>query len=320
MKKVIAILCLIAILAVVSCCFVGCVKSEPEDLISEDEQWSYRHTVDTVEVSVTNQTKINKYVKEGYEIIATDGKHSTLQRTTYSLLAYLGDESEVTVPATVDGHKIDTYESGLFLKQADNSNRRLRETYTANETLVTVTFAEGVDVIPDLACYMCVNLQTVNISSTVKKIGDFSFFGCGKLESISIPSSVNHIGAYTFRECASLKTVNISVASDSEFPPYLGDYCFYMVDEKSFNNDQYYIIPDLKIVVDRPELFDNDYLTKAFRENKNNDYRNWKIYIGYLEKKTSKKIIVYPCYVYDTNGDPVFQPEYDADGNPIYKD
>ncbi len=63
--------------------------------------------------------------------------------------------------------------------------------------------------------------------------------------------------------------------------PKIGDKCFYMVDNKSDDDDQYYVIPDLQIRVANVALYDSEAIEAERRKTKNNDYRYW---IDYIER------------------------------------
>ena len=287
MKKFVAILSLVLVLCMIGATLTAC--GEDTTVLSQDKEWRYQSN--TVSVTVKTQAEVDDYIAKGYTVVST-GKKTTLERTYYSLVSYTGNEADVTVPASVDGHTIEAVESGLFMRMDDGStHKKMRDTYAANTTLETVTFACDIDAIPSMTFYMCEALTSVTLPANVKSIGDFSFFGCKSLTSLSFPATVQSIGEYAFRECGALTSITINNAADDEFPPYIGDKCFYMLNEKSSDDDQYYIIPTLKIYVASTAVFDAAYIHQAFKTNKNNDYRNWLVYIG--EKKSDD------CFVYD---------------------
>ena len=63
--------------------------------------------------------------------------------------------------------------------------------------------------------------------------------------------------------------------------PKLGDKAFYLVNEKSSKDDQYYINPDLKFYVPAAALglYDTDAIEAERRKTHTNDYRYWSEYI-----------------------------------------
>ena len=196
---------------------------------------------------------------------------------------YLGDAAEVIVPAKidVDGTEIAVTKLGdeAFRKIDDGKGKwRDRETYAKNLTLKKITIEEGVTSIGGMAFYLCSELNEVNLPESMESIGDFAFFGCASLQSITLPKNVNYIGAYSFRACENLKTVNVLAEAAL---PKIGDKAFYLVDNNSSDDDQYYIIPNLKINVPASAigLYDADAIEANRKQTKKNDYRYWTDYI-----------------------------------------
>ena len=287
MKKIVAVLCIAALLCALCVAMTACGE-EDTTAISQNGLWKYK--LCTEQVSTADAAAIADYQAEGYTVVK-EGKKTTLQRQYYSLVSYLGQDSTVTVPSQVDGHTIETLESGLFMRINDGStSARMRDVYDVNDTLVSVTFECEVQSIPSMCFYLCEKLQSVTLPK-VSSIGDFAFFGCKSLTSLDIPAEVKSIGEYAFRECVALQAVTIHNAADEQFAPYIGAKCFYLVNDKNSGEDQYYVIPDIKIYVANIAVFDPEYIHAAFKENKNNDYRNWLDYDGDDEDK--------PCYIYD---------------------
>ena len=96
---------------------------------------------------------------------------------------------------------------------------------------------------------------------------------------ITFPKNVSSIGAYSFRACDKLVQVNVMA---EDFLPEIGDKAFYLIDEKSSDDDQYYINPELKIYVPEEALsfYDADKIEARRRETKKNDHRYWIDYIN----------------------------------------
>lgn len=202
---------------------------------------------------------------------------------TVTLDAYLGDAAAVVVPNVidVDGDLIPVTKigDGAFMKIADKSGKwRDRDTYTKNTVLKTVVVSEGVTSIGNMAFYLCSELTDVVLPQSLTSISDFAFFGCTALTEITIPKNVSSIGAYSFRACSALTRVNVMA---EEVLPDLGDKAFYLVNEKSSKDDQYYINPALKIYVPTGayHLYDADKIEQERRETKKNNHRYWSDYI-----------------------------------------
>ena len=81
-------------------------------------------------------------------------------------------------------------------------------TYTlpqyAKESLLKVTYEEGITSLPTYALYYCSKITEVNLPSTLTTIGEYAFFRCSSLTSATIPQTVTNIGYRAFYECSML--------------------------------------------------------------------------------------------------------------------
>ena len=84
---------------------------------------------------------------------------------------YIGNKTDVTIPAEIDGKKVVKIDKYAFA--------------------------------------MCANITNLIISTGVSEIGVGSFAGCSTLKTIIIPDSVVTIGDWAFNDCTSLVTVSI---------------------------------------------------------------------------------------------------------------
>ena len=74
---------------------------------------------------------------------------------------------------------------------------------------LVVTFADGVEKIPDRALENVNTVTSVYITDTVLSIGENAFYGCAGLTSVTIPDSVTSIGSSAFQYCTGLTSVTI---------------------------------------------------------------------------------------------------------------
>lgn len=114
-------------------------------------------------------------------------------RGTIEITRYLGTDSDVVIPAEIDGKKVTVIGDNLFYK---------------NENLKSVKLPDTIISIGTEAFSLCKSLETVNIPSGVKEIGG-AFRGCEKLTSIVIPEGVESIYFDTFKDCTALKNVQL---------------------------------------------------------------------------------------------------------------
>ncbi|MBQ3164851.1 MAG: leucine-rich repeat domain-containing protein [Lachnospiraceae bacterium] len=134
-----------------------------------------------------------------------------LQDGTVEIKRYIGEETEVIIPETIDGKEVTVI--GGFKNRDD---------------LTSVIMPDTVKKITTNAFLNCINLSYVKLSinieeieeyafdgqfteivlpETLKKIGDYAFSGVS-LETITLPPEISSIGAGTFSQ-TSLETVTI---------------------------------------------------------------------------------------------------------------
>ena len=110
------------------------------------------------------------------------------------ITGYSGSETEITVPAEIDGCPVVAVSGNAF----EN-----------NTGLVGVTFSEGLYSLGDSAFAGCTSLEYVNLPDELMNINMWTFQSCISLKEITIPDSVWSIGRYAFDSCTSLEKVNV---------------------------------------------------------------------------------------------------------------
>ena len=225
---------------------------------------------------------------EDYEIIETaDGYRFAKENDWYYLLAYIGQETTIVLPATMQGslYRIRsmngmvnvTIPSGIEIEEdALFNNRTIRSIVIekgitsiaskalANGSLAFITLPEGLEEIGYGAFSGCRNLTSITIPEGVMSIGSSVFSGCTSLTSITIPYSVTSIGDYAFSDCTSLTSITIPDSVTS-----IGAFAF--IDCTSLTS---ITIPDSVTFIDRSAFKNTAYC---------NDCANWigkGLYIG----------------------------------------
>lgn len=129
------------------------------------------------------------YSMNGY----TEGDfvYENVAKTT--LIGYIGSNSVVVIPSTVDTI------NGAFRYYS----------------LTSVTIPNSVTTIGYDAFSGCIGLTSVTIPTSVTSIGDNAFSSCSGLTSITIPNSVTSIGGGAFSDCSGLTSVNFNAANCS---------------------------------------------------------------------------------------------------------
>lgn len=105
------------------------------------------------------------------------------------LVAYLGTDTEITLPNTITAIGDDAF--------------------SKNEALYKVVIPDSVKSIGHAAFEGCVNLTKVSVGQGVKSIGSAAFSGCKNLQSTNIPAKCKDLGSGVYAGCTSLASVSI---------------------------------------------------------------------------------------------------------------
>ena len=123
--------------------------------------------------------------KDGYLFYTNDG-------TNY-LLGYVGNATDLELPANYNGNSYEIY----------------RYAFEGCSGLTSIKIPSSVTSIGIHAFEGCSGLTSIKIPSSVTSIGSTAFEGCSGLTSITIPSSVTSIGQSSFSVCSGLTSVTI---------------------------------------------------------------------------------------------------------------
>ena len=141
-----------------------------------------------------------------------DGFRFFYDGETGYLVAYLGNETELTLPdsfTAYDGTEVTSYQIYDYA-------------FYGRDDLTAVTIPDSVTSIGREAFYNCFSLTSVTIPDGVTSIGDEAFKYCDSLASVTIPDSVTSIGVCAFENCTSLTSITIPDSVTS-----IGNYAFY---------------------------------------------------------------------------------------------
>lgn len=177
MKKKI-ILFLIAVLLMIASLSAATVYAETmtDDLIAVDEIYADEIITESTADGWTY------YVKDDadYYNIYTDEAESEVILIT----GYNGDEEVVTVPAEIDGVKVEAIESIC--------NDRIRE----------ITVSKGILKIEDYAFSGCTELRKVRCKDTVQYVGEYAFQDCINLSDFYATGKNMYIDSFAFSDTA----------------------------------------------------------------------------------------------------------------------
>ena len=134
-----------------------------------------------------------------------------------TLAGYLGDATELTLPAKYNGKSVTTIRSAAFYGCSGLTNVVISNSVTtigdyafrSCTGLSSITIPNSVTSIGRNAFEQCTNLTNIEIPNSVTSIGDYAFYGCSGLTSIEIPNSVTSIGIGVFGYCTGLSSITI---------------------------------------------------------------------------------------------------------------
>ena len=161
-----------------------------------------------------------KFVSIGtYTVKEETGKEEDYDYTenddgTVTIDGYKGNVKNLTIPATLGGHKVTKIDS---IKNFDEDT-----------SLVSITIGNNVNEISDCAFSNLVNLTKVTIKNSVKIIGKSAFEGCDSLKKVTIEDGVKVISSRAFAGCCNLYSISLPNSVNR-----IGAYAFgYMINEK----------------------------------------------------------------------------------------
>lgn len=117
------------------------------------------------------------------------------------LLLYIGDDTDLVIPDTIDGYPVTTIADLAFM----------------GTDIETLEIPKGILRIGGEAFANCQNLTSVRILSDSYKtlFGTGLFRNCQKLESVTFSDGPLYLGDYMFYNCSALKTVTLPTSATS---------------------------------------------------------------------------------------------------------
>ena len=113
----------------------------------------------------------------------------TITDDTCVITGYIGSDTKVIIPETIDGATVTAIGS---------------EAFSGCGTIERIEVAQGVTSIGARAFANCVNLKDIALASSVTSIGEGAFAQCSALTQIDLPYGVTSISEGTFRYCSAL--------------------------------------------------------------------------------------------------------------------
>ncbi len=152
----------------------------------------------------------NKSFKDDENFITIDtpdGFRFSYYNGEYQLIAYLGNEETITLPASINENPYTIYRFVCSAKKIiipEGITEIQDFTFQSIGTVESISFPNSVVSIGDHAFDNgCRNLQEVKFAddSQLQYIGHAAFYGCRNLSEIKLPDSLSHIGSQAFEYC-----------------------------------------------------------------------------------------------------------------------
>lgn len=210
---------------------------------------------------------ISAFAAEEDNAIASGDYTYILKGKDAQIIKYSGDDTEVKVPETIDGHKVIKVGFDLASTESYYSSRndewtsydsKLGKYGFAKKDVVSVTIPDSVNELGVGCFYHCKKLKSVTLSKYLTFIPQYAFSGCESLASIKLPDSVKEICDASFNK-TNIKSLKL--------PKNLS----------YFNNDAFNKSPLKKFTVDK-------------------DNKTYSAKDGVLYNKKKTTLIFYPKY------------------------
>lgn len=110
------------------------------------------------------------------------------------LIGYSGNDSELVIPESVQGHTVTRIAPFAFSRQRH---------------ITSVIIPDSVVSIGQESFYICPALKTLKLPAQLKIIGKNAFNYCKSLETVDIPYGTIHIDRHAFYDCSALQSITL---------------------------------------------------------------------------------------------------------------
>lgn len=159
--------------------------------------------------AVANNSVVASAVTSATEVLAYgDFEYTILNDGTVEIAKYIGSDTEVEIPAEIDGAAVTSIGQHAFYAFYGCSSEE-DEQEVKNRTITSIVIPDSVIEINKSAFEGCRNLESITLPKNLKYIGMYAFLGCEEIKSFVIPDSVEEIDHGAFRYCSNLRNITL---------------------------------------------------------------------------------------------------------------
>ena len=200
------------------------VETIPEETESVTETWPEK-IIQTLEVTVSQPASTGTGETTGFT-------YSVLNETQCAITGYTGTDTEIVIPAEIDGYQVHTIQSNAFKGKTALTSITLPEGLKRTESyafqdctsLTYIDLPDSITEMANLAFRNCTALAEIGYpagwTTTLTSLnntsyGDASvyygtpFTGCNALKTITVDAGVTAIPAHAFRGMTSLEIIHL---------------------------------------------------------------------------------------------------------------
>lgn len=214
--------------------------------------WYKEESLQNKITKITNiKNNVSVYALVEPIVLGTSGLEYGLNddATSYSVVAYHGDEENIIIPNGFNHYPI----TGII-------------SLSNNDSIITVTLSSHIKTIYQSAFANCFNLETINMNDSVTEIGDFAFSNCYNLLELTINPNTTYIGIGAFYNCYNLEKIDVDL-NNQKYQSI--DGVLYSIEYKelllypSSKKDESFEVSSNTEVISRGAIMNNPYLKKV---------------------------------------------------------
>lgn len=170
-------------------------------------------------VTVDGEEYVIKATVTGvYQKAVSEYTYREKEDGTVAVTGYSGSDSNLTIPASIDGKKVSEIGDSAFAGLLCLKTVRVPEgvTHIGNyafeccSLLKKIYFPASLHSIGDGAFSGCGSLTLVDMQDGIKSIGNGAFLCCDSLVQLELPEALTKVGEFAFADCEALSSVRFT--------------------------------------------------------------------------------------------------------------